>query len=92
MADDLQSRIDAMYARDRLFAWAFVLALWITVLFVLIAVQPYIPDTGITVACWIAAIVLLIFNTTSIGAMVRHYGHDKPHIYGLDIKHLDAGR
>jgi hypothetical protein len=24
--------------------------------------------------------------------MVRHYGHDKSHIYGTDIKHLDAGR
>ncbi|HEY4164467.1 MAG TPA: hypothetical protein VGM59_15480 [Dongiaceae bacterium] len=92
MADNLESRIDAMYARDRLFAWGFVIALWITVGFVLLAVQSYIPDTSITVVCWIAAAVLLIFNTTSIGAMVRHYGHDKPHIYGTDIKHLDAGR
>src|ERR1700742_504949 len=58
MADDLQSRIDAMYARDKYFAWAFVAALWITVLFVLIAVQSYIPDGDITVVCWIAAFVL----------------------------------
>jgi len=92
MADDLQSRIDAMYARDKYFAWGFVIALWITVLFVLLAVQSYIADTGVTVVCWIAAFVLLLFNTTSIGAMVRHYGHDKSHIYAIDIKHLDAGR
>ena len=92
MADDLQSRIDAMYNRDKYFAWAFVVALWITVLFVLIAVQPYISDNSVSVACWIAAAVLLLFNTTSIWAMVRHYGHDKSHIYGTDIKHLDAGR
>jgi hypothetical protein len=92
MANDIESRIQAMYARDRLFAWGFVLALWVTVLFVLIAVQPYIEDTSILVVCWIAAAVLLLFNTTSIGAMVRHYGHDKTHIYGTDIKHLDAGR
>jgi hypothetical protein len=92
MADNLQSRIDAMYNRDKYFAWAFVIALWITVLFVLIAVQSYIPDTSIVVVCWIAACVLLLFNTTSIGAMVRHYGHDKSHIYAIDIKHLDAGR
>jgi len=92
MADDLKSRIDAMYSRDRLFAMGFVLALWITVGFVLLAVQPYIADTSITVVCWIAALVLLLFNTTSITAMVRHYGHDKEHIYGTDIKHLDAGR
>ena len=92
MADDLQSRIDAMYNKDKYFAWAFVVALWITVLFVLIAVQSYIADSDITVVCWIAAAVLLLFNTTSIGAMVRHYGHDKSHIYAIDIKHLDAGR
>jgi hypothetical protein len=92
MADELQSRIDAMYRRDKYFAWAFVIVLWITVLFVLIAVESYFPDSSITVACWIAAAVLLLFNTASIGAMVRHYGHDKSHIYAIDIKHLDAGR
>ena len=92
MADDLQSRIDAMYNRDKYWAIGFVVALWITVLFVLIAVQTYISDDSISVACWIAAAVLLLFNTTSIWAMVRHYGQDRAHIYGLDIKHLDAGR
>jgi hypothetical protein len=92
MANDLESRIDAMYSRDRLFAWGFVLVLWATVLFVLLAVRPYIQDGSIEVVCWIAAALLLLFNTASIGAMVRHYGHDKSHIYGTDIKHLDAGR
>jgi hypothetical protein len=92
MANDLESRIDAMYSRDRIFAWGFVIALWATVLFVLLAVQSYIADSSILVVCWIAAAVLLLFNTTSIWAMVRHYGHDKSHIYGTDIKHLDAGR
>ena len=91
MANGLESRIEAMYARDKYFAWGFVLVLWATVLFVLIAVQPYIEDTSILVVCWIAAAVLLLFNTASIGAMVRHYSHDKTHIYGTDIKHLDAG-
>jgi hypothetical protein len=92
MADDLQSRIDAMYNRDKYWALAFVAVLWVTVLFVLLAVQSYIADSSITTVCWIAAALLLLFNTTSIIAMVRHYGHDKTHIYGTDIKHLDAGR
>ena len=92
MANDLESRIDAMYSRDRIFAWGFVIALWAAVLFVLLAVQSYITDSSIMIACWIAAAVLLLFNTASIAAMVRHYGHDKTHIYGTDIKHLDAGR
>jgi len=92
MANGLESRIDAMYSRDRFFAWGFVIALWITVVFVLLAVRPYFGDSSIEVVCWIAAAILLLFNTASIGAMVRHYGHDKTNIYGTDIKHLDAGR
>jgi len=92
MANNLESRIEAMYARDKYWAWGFVIALWATVIFVLLAVQSYIDDSSILVVSWIAAIVLLAFNTASIAAMVRHYSHDKEHIYGTDIKHLDAGR
>lgn len=91
MANDLQSRIDAMFSRDRLWAYAFVAALWVVVLFVLLAVHSHIPNTGIEVVCWIAAAMLLLFNTASIAAMVRHYSEDRNHVYGTDIKHLDAG-
>ena len=87
----MQSRIDRMYARDRLWAWGFVVALWIVVAFVLLSAIPY-ASTGVTVVCWIAAVVLLIFNTGSIANMVRHYSHDRERIYGTDIRHLDAGR
>jgi hypothetical protein len=92
MANGLESRIDAMFSRDKIFAWGFVIALWAAVIFVLLAVQSYIDQTSILVASWIAAALLLLFNTASIAAMVRHYGNDKAHIYGTDIKHLDAGR
>ena len=88
---DLSARIDAMYSRDRLWAWGFVVALWLVVAFVLLSSIPY-ASGSVTVVCWIAAIVLLVFNTGSIANMVRHYGHDKERIYGTDIKHLDAGR
>ena len=92
MANDLQSRIDATYSRDRLWAWGFVAVLWVTVIFVMLAVRPFMPSGGVEGVCWIAAAILLLFNTTSIGALVRHYGDDKEHIYSIDIKHLDAGR
>jgi hypothetical protein len=91
-APNLAARIESMFGRDKIFAWGFVVALWATVAFVLLSVNSLIPSNGIRIASWIAALVLLVFNTTSIGAMVRHYSHDKPHIYGIDIKHLDAGR
>lgn len=89
---NLSARIDSMFRMDRLWAWGFVVALWLTTGFVLLEVNGRIPDGGIRTACWISAFVLLIFNTAAIWAMVNHYGHDKEHIYGIDIRHLDAGR
>ncbi|HLH11200.1 MAG TPA: hypothetical protein VKV77_04880 [Methylovirgula sp.] len=88
----LQQRIDAMYARDRAIAIGFVVALWATIFFVLLEVHSYIANPAVETVCWIAAFMLVLFNTTSITAMVRHYLHDKNHIYSVDIKHLDAGR
>jgi hypothetical protein len=80
-----------MFARDRAAAGLLVAALWITVIFVLFAMRDYIPQP-VEIVCWIAAAVLLLFNTASIVAMTRHYASDKEHIYGVDIQHLDAGR
>ena len=40
-------------------------------------------------ALWIT---VLIFNTASILAMLRHYADDRGFIYGLDLKHLDEMR
>ena len=80
-----------MYARDKLWAWGFVVALWVVVIFVLLQAIPYASPAVSTVS-WIAAILLLVFNTGSIFNMVRHYGHDKERIYGTDIRHLDAGK
>ena len=89
---DLNQRIEAMYQRDKLGAWLMVALLWITILFVLFMSWPYIPDQGVKVVVTIAAAAVLIFNTASIGAMLKHYEEDKHFIYGLDIKHLDVAR
>jgi hypothetical protein len=97
MAEDvigqsMQSRVDRMFARDRLWAWGFVIALWIVLAFVYFAVSGVIVDgTAKTVAA-IAAILVGVFNTASIAAMISHYSHDKNAIYELDIRHLDAKR
>lgn len=88
----LQERIDFMFARDRVAAGILIAALWATVFFVMLAVRSYITQPEIEVVCWIAAAVLLMFNTGSIVAMFRHYAADKQHIYSVDIRHLDAGR
>ncbi len=91
-APALKDRIDAMFRKDRALATVLVIALWLTVLFVLFAVRAFIADKSIEVICWIGAGVLLLFNTASIIAMFKHYAEDKEHIYAVDIRHLDAGR
>jgi hypothetical protein len=88
----LETRIDAMYAKDRLAATILIVVLWATVFFVMLAVRGFIADPTIELVCWIGAGLLLLFNTASILAMIRHYAADKQHIYAVDIKHLDAGR
>jgi hypothetical protein len=90
--EPIQARVEAMFARDRLWASLFVVALWLTVFFVMIAVRSFIHDKSIEIFCWVSAFILLLFNTASIVAMIKHYGEDKEHIYAVDIRHLDAGR
>ena len=89
---DLNQRIEAMYQGDKRGALLLVALLWIAILFVLFMSWPYIPDAGIKTVVVLAAAAVLIFNTASIAAMVKHYEEDKEFIYGLDIKHLDESR
>lgn len=88
----LNERIDAMYGGDRLGAWTFVAVLWVVILFVLYMVWQVTPDPLIRLVLAVSAGAVLLFNTASIGAMVRHYREDKEFIYGLDIRHLDEAR
>ena len=90
MAPDSGTRIEAMYRGDRLGAWSFVVALWIVVGFVLFAMWGLIDQPGVRAVLALAAVLVLLFNTASIAAMVRHYREDKAFIYGLDVKHLDV--
>lgn len=86
---DKKTRIETMYRNDVRGAWAFVVVLWIAIVFVLAMSWPYIPDSGVRIVALVAAAAVLVFNTASIAAMVKHYAEDKEFIYGLDISHLD---
>lgn len=88
----LRSRIDAMLSRDRAMAWIFVVLLWVTIGFVYFATDQFITDNTLRVVLIIGALLILIFNTASMLAMIKHYQADRDHIYGLDIKHLDENR
>jgi hypothetical protein len=94
MADarSLDARIDRMHQGDRRGALAFVIGLWLTMLFALFTMWPLIGDGMIRIVLAISAFLVLAFNTAAIVAMLRHYNDDKAFIYGLDIMHLDEMR
>jgi len=89
MDPSISARVERMFARDRMMALAFVAVLWITIVFVYFAIAPLITSGAMRLTLFIGALLLLLFNTASMLAMIRHYREDKDHIYGLDIRHLD---
>jgi hypothetical protein len=89
--EHLRGRVDKMFRRDSRAAITLTTVLWLTIFFVILAVRSYMPP-GVEIVCWIAAAILLLYNTASIVAMLRHYADDKAHIYPIDIHHLDARR
>jgi hypothetical protein len=89
---DLAQRIDRMHARDRLGLIIFIVVLWLTLLFALFTIWPYISVPPIRAILAVFCGLVLIFNTAAVVAMLKHYTEDKHFIYGLDLKHLDEMR
>ncbi|WP_227754168.1 hypothetical protein [Stagnihabitans tardus] len=89
---DLDQRIGAMHKRDVTVAWAFVLGLWFSIIFVALATWDLAPEGAARTILLCAGAVILVFNTAAIMAMLRHYREDRDFIYGLDIKFLDQAR
>ncbi|MFD1883427.1 hypothetical protein [Paracoccus pacificus] len=90
--DSLQSRIENMHRRDVMVAWAFIVGLWLAMVFVAISVWPLAPSGAARVVLLIAGAVVLTFNTAAIMAMLRHYREDRDFMYGLDLRFLDEAR
>ena len=90
---DFKGRINAMFGRDRLFGWAFVVILWVTYVFTYWAIMVAwdSPSKGeVQIALIISGLAVLVYNTLSIGAMIKHYSEDLEFIYSVDLRHLDA--
>jgi len=92
MNNNLKKRIENMYIRDCVMAWADIILLWLAIGFVLISILSIVEDPLIRVVLIISSALLVIFNTASVAAMTKHYAEDKNFIYELDIKHLDENR
>jgi hypothetical protein len=89
---EVQPRILAMFRRDRLMALGSLAILWLTLGFVYLVVPHGFLASPIGIVLSVAMVLLLLFNTASVTAMLRHYREDRDHIYGLDIHHLDEHR
>lgn len=92
MPEDISRRIETMFNQDRIWAWAFVTVLWITYIFVFIAVSWVNEDGGIWTALLVGGGLVLLYNTAAIASMIKHYKEDKEFIYSIDIRHLDEMR
>ena len=92
MAQDMKSRIHSMFVKDAIWASAFVVVLWVVILYVFFQITPLTVDAGVDTVLIIGGGLVLLFNTAAIVAMIRHYSHDKDFIYGLDLRHLDMAR
>lgn len=86
------SRIDTMASRDRMIAVGFTVAMWVVLLFTYFAVRPSVPSAAVSVALILSLLVLGVFNTASMVAMIRSYSKDKEFIYREDILNLDRNR
>jgi len=82
-------RIEVMYRRDRAWSYVAIIILWLILLFVFFKILPDTGSPGVTIALMIAGGLVLLFNTTSIAALLRHYHEDKQHLYGLDLHYID---
>ena len=91
---EFKKRINKMFMGDCIFGWVFVVWLWLTYGFVfyMTVTQSEFATGGIRIALIISGLMVCIYNTGSISAMVRHYSHDKDYIYTVDLRHLDAYR
>jgi hypothetical protein len=86
------TRIDTMASQDRMIAVGFTVAMWVVLLFTYFAVRPSVPSAAVSVAMILSLLVLGIFNTASMVALIRSYSKDKEFIYREDILNLDRNR
>lgn len=92
MNPTVQQRIDTMLKRDIWAGVIFAAVMWVTILFVLVVTVRVVDDGTVATVLVGSAIVLGLFNTASLMSMISRYRHERHHVYGEDIAHLDAQR
>jgi hypothetical protein len=84
----VRAQMTSLYQRDLAMAVAFVVGLLVVLPFMVIALWSVMPDAATKVVLLASAVVLLIYNITSMLYLVRNYRRDKDFIYRRDVAHL----
>lgn len=92
MNPTMQERIDRMARIDRLWGLGFAVVLWVVYAFVFVQIAPLVNNTGVHVAMIVGGVLVLLFNTAAIAAMLSQYSEFKTRTYEPDIRHLDEKR
>lgn len=87
--DATDPRIQSMFSKDRLWALGLLVTLWVLYAFVFYEVWPNTGNDNVSLALAISGGLVLLFNSASIIAMIKHYADDKQRIYGLDLHYQD---
>ncbi len=85
-------RIASKLSKDCIWASGLLLALWLLYVFVFYEVLPNTGENYVGLALAISGGLVLLFNSASIIAMIKHYSEDREYIYGLDLHYLDIMR
>jgi len=86
------ARAEVMHSRDRQSALLLLAVLWATLIFTYAVVPHGFLGTPIGLVLAVSGVLLLLFNTGSVLAMLSHYREDRDHIYGQDLHNLDLNR
>jgi hypothetical protein len=92
MDSTMKNRIDRMALIDRIWAIGFAVVLWIVYAFVFTQISPLVESGGVRLSMIVGGVLVLLFNTASIGAMLKQYADFKTATYEPDIRHLDEKR
>lgn len=85
-------RISSMFKRDCAAAASSVLAVWLLYAFTFWSMWRVFEEANLLIPMAAIGFVVLLLNTASIAAMIKHYAEDKSAIYGTDIFYLDQLR
>jgi hypothetical protein len=86
--EDVTSQMQSMFERDRIMAYAFVVAMCVVLPFVLIALWQHMPNTGVKLVLLVSCAIVILYNVAAMVALVGNYRRDRDFVYRRDVAHL----